>query len=155
MLLFSSCTIDVPLCKWFTLFQPHFSCAWSGLTALTGFRQIKPEEGQPATQRTEVFLGYTDDTFYVGVICYDEDPERIIVTDSRRDSSLAETDSFQLVIDGLYDRQNGLVFGTNPAGIELASSTLIGTPPGKSKPVSLQSAGRRNLRFPSSHFVMG
>jgi len=92
--------------------------AWSGLAALTGFRQIKPEEGQPATQRTEVFLGYTDDTFYVGVICYDEDPERIIVTDSRRDSSLAETDSFQLVIDGLYDRQNGLVFGTNPAGIE-------------------------------------
>jgi len=102
--------------------------AWSQMTPLTGFKQIKPDEGQAATQKTEVFLGFTEETLYIGVICHDDDPAGIIVSDSRRDSSLADTDSFQLVIDGLNDRQNGLVFGTNPVGIEYdAQVTKEGT----------------------------
>ena len=92
--------------------------AWDGLQAATGFRQIQPQEGAPASQRTEVFVGFTDDSLYVGVIAYDEDPSAIIVSDSRRDASLDDSDSFQMIIDGFMDRQNGLVFGTNPAGIQ-------------------------------------
>lgn len=92
--------------------------AWSGLRAATGFRQIQPYEGAPASQRTEVFVGYTDDTLYVAVIAHDTNPEGIIISDSRRDASLDDSDSFQMIIDGFQDRQNGLVFGTNPAGIQ-------------------------------------
>jgi hypothetical protein len=92
--------------------------AWTGLPAATGFRQIQPQEGTPASQRTEVFVGFTDDSLYVGVIAYDDDPSAIIVSDSRRDASLDDSDSFQMIIDGFMDRQNGLVFGTNPAGIQ-------------------------------------
>ena len=33
--------------------------AWNGVTPAQGFWQVKPDEGQPATQRTEVFVGYT------------------------------------------------------------------------------------------------
>ena len=91
---------------------------WRGAKAIKGFWQTKPDEGQPASQPTEVFVGYTDDTLYIGVVCYDENPDQIVVSDSRRDSSLSDTDSFQIMIDGFKDRQNGLVFGTNPAGIE-------------------------------------
>ncbi len=40
------------------------------------------------------------------------------MTDSRRDSSLDDTDSFKVVLDSYNDKQNGFVFGTNPAGIE-------------------------------------
>ena len=53
-----------------------------------------------------------------GVICYDRDPSGIVVTDSRRDAGLNDMDSFQMVFDTYRDRQNGFVFGTNPAGIE-------------------------------------
>ena len=63
-------------------------------------------------------VGYTDDTFYIGVICHDRDPGGIIVSDSRRDADLDETDAFQVIMDTYLDRQNGFVFGTNPAGIE-------------------------------------
>ena len=91
---------------------------WSGLTPATGFWQTKPDEGQPATQKTEVFIGFTDEVLYFGVVCYDDEPNAIIVSDSRRDSSLRDTDSFQVVLDSFLDRQNGFVFGTNPAGIE-------------------------------------
>ncbi len=92
--------------------------AWTGSVPATGFWQVQPNDGQPATQRTEVYVGFTDDALYVGVMAYDDDPAGIIVTDSRRDSSLNDTDAFLFVIDGLLDRQNGYVFGTNAAGME-------------------------------------
>ena len=92
--------------------------AWEGLIPATGFTQIQPIEGSDASQKTEVFIGYTDSAFYIGLIAYDDNPDGIIVADSRRDSKLDDTDSFQVVIDGLLDRQNGFVFGTNPVGIE-------------------------------------
>lgn len=92
--------------------------AWDGVMPTTGFTQVQPLEGQPATQDTKVFIGYTDTALYVGFIAYDDNPGSIIVSDSRRDSSLDQTDSFQVVIDGLLDRQNAYLFGTNPAGIE-------------------------------------
>ncbi len=92
--------------------------AWSGLVPGSGFWQVQPNDGQPATQKTEVFVGYTDTALYIGVIARDDNPEDIIVSDSRRDSSLSDTDAFLVVIDGLLDRQNGYVFGTNAAGME-------------------------------------
>ncbi|HNP64143.1 MAG TPA: DUF5916 domain-containing protein [Woeseiaceae bacterium] len=92
--------------------------AWAGLVPATGFRQVKPKHGQPASQKTEVFIGYSDSALYIGVIAYDDNPSGIIVSDSRRDSSLDETDAFLVIIDGLLDRQNGFMFGTSAAGIE-------------------------------------
>jgi len=92
--------------------------AWSELTPAIDFWQIQPDDGSAASQKTEVFIGFSDDALYIGVIAYDDDPKGILVTDSRRDSDLDDTDSFQVVIDGMLDRQNGYVFGTNPAGIQ-------------------------------------
>ena len=92
--------------------------AWSAVSPASGFWQVQPNDGQAATQRTEVYIGYTDEALYVGVIAFDDDPSGIIVSDSRRDSSLDDTDAFLFVIDGLLDRQNGYVFGTNAAGVE-------------------------------------
>ncbi len=92
--------------------------AWSSLVPATAFWQVQPDEGERSTQRTEVYVGYTDTALHIGVVAYDDDPGEIIVSDSRRDSSLDDTDAFLVVIDGLLDRQNGYVFGTNPAGIE-------------------------------------
>ena len=91
---------------------------WQGARATSGFWQIKPFEGQPATQQTRVFVGFTENALYIGAVLYDDDPEGIIVSDSRRDADLDETDSFQVIMDTYLDRQNGFVFGTNPAGIE-------------------------------------
>ena len=92
--------------------------AWAGLSPATGFWQVQPDEGQPATQKTEVFIGFSDNALYIGLVAYDDNPDGIIVTDPRRDSSLDDTDSFRVIIDGVLDRQNGLIFGTNPAGME-------------------------------------
>jgi len=92
--------------------------AWAGVVPVTGFRQVQPNDGQPASQKTEVFVGYSDTALYIGVVAHDDNPSGIIVTDSRRDSSLDDTDAFLVIIDGLLDRQNGFMFGTNAASIE-------------------------------------
>ena len=92
--------------------------AWAAVEPLTGFRQSAPDEGQPASERTEVRVVFTEDTIYFGVVLFDDDPSGIIMTDSRRDSSMNNADSFQMVLDTFSDQQNGFVFGTTPAGQE-------------------------------------
>src|SRR5688572_21053550 len=62
--------------------------AWRTAPVITGFLQEQPDEGQPASENTEVRIVYTRDTLYIGVVCYDRDPSSIIVSDSRRDAGL-------------------------------------------------------------------
>ena len=91
---------------------------WAAAEPVSGFRQSAPDEGQPATEQTEVRVVFTADTIFFGIVCYDRDPSSIIVSDSRRDSSMNDADSFQMVLDTFSDQQNGFVFGTTPAGQE-------------------------------------
>jgi hypothetical protein len=92
--------------------------AWAGVEPITDFVQAEPTEGLPATEQTEVRLLYDDKMIYIGVICHDGDPSRIVITDSRRDSGLDAMDSFRMIFDTYHDRQNGFIFGTNVTGIE-------------------------------------
>ena len=92
--------------------------AWAQATPITTFWQEQPNEGQPVSERTEVRIMFTADTLYIGAVMYDSDPSGIIVADARRDAPLDDSDSFQMIVDTYRDRQNGFVFGTNPAGIE-------------------------------------
>ena len=92
--------------------------AWQAATPLGDFIQAEPLEGQAASEKTEVRILYDDAYVYVGVICYDSEPLQIIVTDSRRDSSLSDADSFQMILDTYHDRQSGFLFGTNAAGAQ-------------------------------------
>lgn len=98
--------------------------AWRGVAAVSGFTQVQPDLGAAATKKTEVFIAYTDSALWVGVIAHDDSADNVIVAESRRDSSLDETDSFQLIIDGLLDRQNGFVFGTNPTGMQYDAQVI-------------------------------
>ncbi len=92
--------------------------AWEAVPSASGFRQTTPDELQPSSQETEVRVVYTSETLYFGIVCYDDNPSAMVVSDSRRDASLEETDSFQIILDTYRDQQNGFVFGTNPAAIE-------------------------------------
>jgi len=92
--------------------------AWQSVEPTSGFWQTMPNEGQPASEKTEVHIVYTENAIYFGVVCYDTQSQNITVSESRRDASLNETDGFQIVLDTFFDRQNAFLFGTNPVGIE-------------------------------------
>ena len=91
---------------------------WRMAVTVGDFVQHEPVEGEPASEKTEVFLVYDTDNLYIGVMCYDQDPSQILVSESERDSQLTDTDAFWMVFDTFLDRQNGFVFGTNPMGLE-------------------------------------
>jgi hypothetical protein len=90
---------------------------WQAVTPTGGFLQTSPDEGQPASQRTEVRVLYTADAIYFSFICYDDDPATIVASDARRDASLDDTDSVLFILDTYRDEQNGFLFGTNPNGL--------------------------------------
>jgi len=91
---------------------------WQQLEPATGFIQQEPNSGQPATEQTEVRIGYDDDNLYFGIICLDSEPPNIVVTQNRRDAPLLDTDSIQILLDTFNDDQNAFLFGTSPTGIE-------------------------------------
>jgi hypothetical protein len=92
--------------------------AWSASEPYRTFIQQEPSEGEPATERTEVWFLVDQNNLYVAVICYDSKPDRLVVSQSRRDADLGDTDSIQILLDTFNDGQNAFVFGTNPFGIE-------------------------------------
>ncbi len=92
--------------------------AWANVPEVTTFIQKTPDEGQSVSEKTAVKVMYTEKTFYVSVVCYDTNPGEIVISDTRRDSPLNNSDSFSFIIDTFKDFQTGYLFGTNPAGIE-------------------------------------
>jgi hypothetical protein len=92
--------------------------AWRNAEPFSGFIQQWPDDGQPATERTEVRFLIDRENLYIGVICFDSEPDQIVVSQSRRDADLDDTDSIQILLDTFNDGQNAFVFGTNPFGIE-------------------------------------
>jgi hypothetical protein len=91
---------------------------WSLAEPFSTFTQQEPNEGEPATERTELRFLVDRGTLYIGIVCHDSTPEAIVVSQSRRDADLTETDSIQILLDTFNDGQNAFVFGTNPFGIE-------------------------------------
>ena len=92
--------------------------AWAGVAAGGDFRQTTPDEGEPASERTDVRIGFTKDTLYIAVVCYDRTPSAIIASEARRDAPLDDSDSIRVILDTFHDQQNGFVFGTNPNALE-------------------------------------
>ena len=92
--------------------------AWEGVPVVEKFTQKAPDEGQPSSENTIVKVMYSDEFFYLSVVCYDTESDGIIISDTRRDAPLNNTDSFMFLLDTFKDYQTAYVFGTNAAGIE-------------------------------------
>ncbi|OFW03031.1 MAG: hypothetical protein A3I61_05395 [Acidobacteria bacterium RIFCSPLOWO2_02_FULL_68_18] len=89
---------------------------YSQVRAISDFIQQEPHEGEPATERTELWIFFDDTTLYLAVRCLDSQPDRIIANEMRRDGNLFQNDNIQVVIDTFYDRRSGLSFQTNALG---------------------------------------
>ena len=85
--------------------------------AITDFVQQEPDTGEPATQPTEAWVMFDDDTLYIAARCRFSEPGRIVANEMKRDSpGMFGNDSFAVVLDTFYDRRNGYIFITNPLG---------------------------------------
>jgi hypothetical protein len=85
--------------------------------AITDFVQQEPDEGKPATEKTEAWIFFDDDNIYVSARCWDTHPERRVANEMRRDTNqLRQNDNFAVLFDTFHDRRNGYLFYANPIG---------------------------------------
>lgn len=62
------------------------------LARLDGFIQRAPDEGIPATQPTEVYLGYDQKNLYVVFVAHDGEPKRMRARLDKRESFTLDED---------------------------------------------------------------
>ncbi len=89
---------------------------WGTAPKIGDLTQRIPQTGQPPTERTEVTLLYDANNLYIGVLCYDAEPDRVIGTQMARDARLNADDRILIVLDTYHDQRSAFYFATNPAG---------------------------------------
>jgi hypothetical protein len=97
---------------------------WKRVEPAADFIQVDPLNGRPATEATEVRIAFSGDTFYMGVTCFDSDPDGWIGYERRRDQFLPADDRFMWTIDTFLDARTGYFFEMNPSG--LMADSLMG-----------------------------
>lgn len=87
------------------------------MACVTGFTQEAPYDGQPATQKTKVYLGYTDSHLYVVFVAFDSEPDKIRAHMSRRENVFND-DIIEIMLDTFDDQRRAYAFIANPFGIQ-------------------------------------
>ncbi len=91
--------------------------AWALAPPIDGFVQRDPEEGAPASERTEARLLYDAEAIYIGIHAFDSEPERIFGLLTRRDE-WSESDWLQVSLDSFGDHRTAFDFEVNPVGVK-------------------------------------
>ena len=91
---------------------------WREAVLLDRFVQREPEEGRPASERTEVRVLYDERNLYIGIRCWDSDAKSIVANEMRRDIDLLNNDCVEIYLDTFHDHRNAFYFSTNPLGAQ-------------------------------------
>jgi hypothetical protein len=104
--------------------------AWAKAIPITDFRQQQPNEGAPASERTEVRVLYDERALYIGARMYDSLGSRgVRAPVSRRDQLLdangnngsfnsLTTDKLVIILDPYHNRIDQAWFEVNPSGVK-------------------------------------
>ncbi len=84
---------------------------------ISGFIQNDPDEGAPATEKTDVWLLFDDDNVYVVARNWETRPDRRVATEMRRDNTrIVRDDNFAWSFDTFHDGRNGFLFEVSAVG---------------------------------------
>ena len=91
---------------------------WNNATNISKFIQREPDEGQPVSEKTEVYLIYDTENLYIAFRCWDNESTKIIANVMRRDEWLLNNDCVEIFIDTYHDHRNAFYFSTNALGAQ-------------------------------------
>src|SRR5882724_9645943 len=92
--------------------------AWSQIQPANDFLQQQPNEGAPASERTEVRVLFDDKNIYIGIRAFDSDSKHINARELVRDANFSNDDTVAIVLDTYDDRRNAFRFIVNPLGTQ-------------------------------------
>ena len=83
-----------------------------------GMKQVVPNNGQPVSERTEMWVLYDGENLYVAAKCWDSaPPDKWIANELRRDTNqMRQNDHFGVGFDTFNDKRSGFMFYANPLG---------------------------------------
>ena len=90
---------------------------WQRAEPITDFHQIRPGDGTPTTEPTEVRVIYTSDAIYIAARMDDSDPELIATPTLRHGQGLGPDDRLIVILDPFNTRRTGYRFETNLNGV--------------------------------------
>jgi len=91
---------------------------WAMIEPVTGFQQRVPVDGAPASERTEVRIGYDENALYFGFMLYDSEPELIRRSILHRGGRIDKDDRIVIALDTYHDRRNGYIFEIGALGTQ-------------------------------------
>ncbi len=89
---------------------------WGKAQIITNFTQRELNNGLPVTERTEAAIIYDSNFIYIGIWCYDSEPNKITAKYFKRDFPYWYDDNFEIAFDTYNDNSNGYIFVINPNG---------------------------------------
>ena len=97
---------------------------WKTVPSGGGLHPGRPGERPPGHRADRGAHRFSRDDLYLGVICFDSEPDKWLGYQRRRDEFLASDDRFMWTIDTFLDARSGYFFEMNPSG--LMADSLIG-----------------------------
>ena len=85
---------------------------------LESWASYSPLRGEPAKQRTSVWVAYDDEAIYFAFRCFDEEPDKIRTTITRRDNAFND-DWVAISLDSTRAGQTAYHLFVNPSGIQM------------------------------------
>ena len=92
--------------------------AWSRAEAASDFRQREPQEGAPASERTEIRVLYDTKNLYLGIHAWDGEPRKINARELVRDADFTNDDKIAIVLDTYHDERSAYRFTVTPLGTQ-------------------------------------
>ena len=90
--------------------------SWTSAAVLDDFRQVQPDTGAPATERTVLRIMYDENNLYFGIYAYDSEPDLIILRSMARDAEIYTGDNVGFFLDPGPTRRNAYSFQISPSG---------------------------------------
>ena len=90
------------------------TAAWQ---PIADFIQMEPNGGQPASEKTEVWVFFDNDNVYVAMKAWESRPDLMVANEMRRDSNnIRMGDCVGFSLDTFHDGRNAYQFEVNPLG---------------------------------------
>ncbi len=87
---------------------------WMSADSISSMCMVEPVENGISTFPTVVKILVSPKNIYLGIKCFDDQPDEIVAFSKARDSELENEDYIKLILDTYSNGRNGYIFAINP-----------------------------------------
>jgi CubicO group peptidase (beta-lactamase class C family) len=114
---------------------------WKNASIFSDFRTMDPEPGLPPSEKTKVYITYSQTYIYVGFECYDSEPDKIVTGTAGKDNP-ANDDWIAFCLDTFNDHLGAYFFLVTPLGVQTDGKLNADGSPGLTFNTQWSAAGK-------------